>query len=38
MGTFKFYQDIKCSIWQRQFFSIEAESEEEAKRIAMKLI
>ena len=36
MGTFKFYQDIKCSIWQRQFFSIEAESEEEAKRIAMK--
>lgn len=36
MKTFNFYQDIKCSIWRRQHFSIEAENETEAKRIAMK--
>lgn len=31
-----FYQDIKCTIWQRQYFIIEAESEEEANEIAKK--
>lgn len=36
MNTYEFYQDIKVSVWQRQHFEIEAESKEEAKRIAMK--
>ena len=36
MKTFKFYQDIKCTIWRRQYFEIEAENVDEAKRIAMK--
>ena len=31
-----FYQDIKCTIWQRQYFIIEAESEEEANEIAKR--
>ena len=36
MKTYRFYQDIKVSVWQRQHFEIEAENETEAKRIAMK--
>lgn len=32
---FKIHQDIKVSIWQRQHFEIEAENEEEAKKLAM---
>jgi len=36
MKTFQFYQDIKVSVWQRQFFEIEAENEQDAKRLAMK--
>lgn len=36
MGKHYFYQDIKCTIWQRQYFVIEAESEEEANEIAKK--
>ena len=36
MRTYKFYQDIKVSVWKRQYFEIEAASEQEAKRIAMK--
>ena len=31
MNKFDFYQDVKCSIWLRQFFTIEAENEKEAK-------
>lgn len=30
MPQFKFHQDIKCSIWFRSQFSVEAESYEEA--------
>ena len=30
MKTFKFYQDVKCTIWVRQSFNIEAESLDEA--------
>ncbi len=36
MKKFQFYQDVKCTVWQRQFFEIEAETEDEAKRIAFK--
>ena len=36
MAEFKFHQDIKVSVWQRQSFVIEAETEEEAKEMAKK--
>ena len=37
MGNiYKFHQDIKLSIWKRQFFSIEADSLEQAKVKALK--
>ena len=36
MQKYQFHQDIKCTVWQRQFFEIEAESQDEAKRIAMQ--
>ena len=36
MEKFEFYQDIKLSVWQRQSFIIEAETEEEAKQIALQ--
>ena len=32
--TFNFYQDVKVTIWKRQHFSIEAETEEEARELA----
>ena len=35
MKKFEFYQDIKVSVWQRQSFTIEAETEEEAKQKAL---
>lgn len=31
---FDFYQDVKVMVWQRQHFSIEAETEEEARELA----
>lgn len=31
---FKFYQDVLVSVWQRQHFTIEAESKEEAEEMA----
>jgi hypothetical protein len=37
MATFDFYVDEKCTIWQRVFFEVEAETEEEAKKKAVKL-
>jgi len=30
MGTFSFYKDIKNTIWRREYYSVDAESEEEA--------
>ena len=36
MGKFQFYQDIKCTVWERQYFEIEAQSEDEAKRMAVE--
>lgn len=36
MNRFHFHQDVKCSIWHRQYFSIEAESLDEARRIAVQ--
>lgn len=36
MGKHYFYQDIKYTMQQRQYFVIEAESEEEANEIAKK--
>ena len=33
---FKFYQDIKVSVWKRQSFIIDAETEEQANEIAKK--
>lgn len=30
MATFNFIQDVKISVWERQKFTIEADSEEEA--------
>ena len=36
MKTFKFYQDVKCTVWVRQSFNIEAESLDDAKRKAIK--
>lgn len=37
MPTYKFYQDKKCTVWERTFFTIEAESEEAAIRCAGQL-
>lgn len=34
MATYTFYQDIKCTIWQKQTFAVEASSKEEAIEIA----
>lgn len=30
MNKFNFYRDRKCSVWERDWYSIEAESKEEA--------
>lgn len=32
METFKLYIDRKCSIWEREYYTIEAENETEALR------
>lgn len=34
--SFDFYQDVKVTVWQRQHFTIEAESAEEAREIAKR--
>lgn len=34
MNKFDFYQDVKVTVWQRQHFSIEAETAEEARELA----
>ena len=34
MAKFNFYQDVKVQVWNRQFFTIEAETQEEANEIA----
>lgn len=34
MENFKFYQDVKVELWKRQSFSIQADTEEEAIRLA----
>lgn len=34
MKEFEFYQDIKVTVWERQRFSVEAESYEQALEIA----
>ena len=36
MKKFYFYQDIKCVIWQRSRFAIEAESYEQALETAKR--
>ena len=36
MEKFNFHQDVKCTVWVRQFFTIEAENQEDAKRMAMQ--
>lgn len=30
MNEYSFYQDVKVEIWQRQYFTIKADSKEEA--------
>ena len=35
MNNYCFHQDVKCEIWVRQFFDIEAENLDEAKRKAI---
>lgn len=37
MTTFKFWEDVKHTIWLRNHFEIEAETEEEAKQKAITL-
>ena len=34
MAYYKFYQDKKCTVWERTFFTVEAGSEEAAIRFA----
>lgn len=36
MNKFDFYQDVKVTVWQRQHFTIEAETAEEAREIAKR--
>lgn len=37
MACYKFYQDKKCTVWERTFFTVEADSEEAAIRCAGQL-
>lgn len=37
MTCYKFYQDKKCTVWERTFFTVEADSEEAAIRCAGQL-
>ena len=37
MACYKFYQDKKCTVWERTFFTVEADSEEAAIRCAGRL-
>jgi hypothetical protein len=37
MATFNFNLDSKRTIWYREFFEVEANTEEEAKEIAIKM-
>lgn len=34
METFEYYQDVKCTVWERKFFTVKASSQEEADEIA----
>lgn len=34
METFEYYQDVKCTVWERKFFDVKASSQEEADEIA----
>ena len=36
MKEFEFYQDVKVTIWQRQYISVMAESKEEALKMVEK--
>ena len=36
MNGFEFYQDVKVTVWQRQYFEVEADSWEEAIKIAKR--
>lgn len=36
--TFDFYKDVKVVVWKRQYFSIEAETEEEARELAKQCV
>lgn len=36
MKNFEFYQDVKTTIWVRQYFTVKASTQEEANEMAMK--
>ena len=36
MKEFEFYQDVKVTVWQRQYISVKAESKEEALKMVEK--
>lgn len=36
MENFEFYQDVKTTIWVRQYFTVKASTQEEANKMAMK--
>ena len=38
MKTFNFYQDEKVTIWKREYFTVEAEAQEEANRKVLESI
>ena len=38
MKTFNFYQDEKVTIWNREYFTVEAETQEEANRKVLEAI
>lgn len=36
MKTFEYYQDVKCTVWERRYFTVKARNRREADKLARK--
>ena len=38
MKTYSYYQDVKCTVWERNHFTVNATSQKEADKIAKRCV
>ena len=38
MKTYSYYQDVKCTVWERKHFTVNAASQQEADEIAKRCV